>query len=205
MKQYLMITGLMVICTIITFAQQKADPRDRAIHQAEKMKVALTLSDAQYDAIKAINETYTAKQAELRKDSAVSKEARYSRAKSLHQEREVAIRKQLTEEQNKKWTAQRSTYAHKARSKHGQSDRATRMKENLSLTDEQASKLKEINKEFATQFRSVKSDSTLAREDSRKRMHELREDHRIRTKAILTDEQCQKWEALKEDRKRRKL
>jgi len=79
------------------------------------------------------------------------------------------------------------------------------MQESLSLSDEQTSKIKSIDKEFGAKFHALRSDSTLAREDLRDKAKQLREEYRSKTKSVLTEEQFKKWELQMADRKRRKF
>jgi hypothetical protein len=44
----------------------------------------------------------------------------------------------------------------------------------------------------------------MAREDSREKAESVREEYRSKTKALLTEEQIQKWETQKADHRRKK-
>ena len=85
------------------------------------------------------------------------------------------------------------------------SDRIDKMKKDLALSDDQTSKIKAIDKEFGEKFRSLRADSTLAREDAKEKTKQLRQEYRAKTKAVLTEEQFKKWEMQKAERKRRKF
>lgn len=204
MKKYIMVVGLMIVSTII-FAQGKGDPTERAAKQADRMKTALALDDVQYKAVKAINEEYDSKQFQVRSDSSLSTDARKQKMKALHGEKNSAIKKVLTEEQNTKWASLRKAKAHrhKAQAKRSQGDHALRMQKDLSLNEEQTSKVKTIDKEFAEKFQAIRKESTTARGDSREKMKQLRDEYRAKTKTILTEEQFQKWEAQKAERKKK--
>jgi Spy/CpxP family protein refolding chaperone len=206
MKKGIIFFGLMIVSTII-FAQRTVDPMERAAKQADKMKTELSLDDVQYKAVKAINEEYADKQIQVRRDSALSKESRYNKMRTLHHEKNAALKKVLTEEQHKKLVASRTAHAnkHNARMARRHSDRAQRMQKNLSLTDEQTAKIKAIDKEFADKFRLLRGDSTLAKEDSRVRARQLREEYQSRTKSVLSEEQLKKWESQKAEHKRKKF
>jgi Spy/CpxP family protein refolding chaperone len=205
MRKSIVLVGLMLV-SAATLAQRKVDPMERAAKQAEKMKTELSLDDVQYKAIKAINEEYAEKQSRIMKDSALAKEAKRSQLKSLHQEKKTAVDKVLTDEQKSKWAAH-----HSARQKKGQvhmarhnGEHAQRMQKNLSLSDDQTSKIKAIDKEFAEKFRALRSDSAIAREEVRAKAKQLREEYISKTKSVLTEEQFKVWQAQKVDRKRRK-
>jgi Spy/CpxP family protein refolding chaperone len=205
MRKSIVLVGLMLVSAVM-FAQRKVDPMERAAKQAEKMKTELSLDDVQYKAIKAINEEYAEKQTRIMKDSAVAKEAKRSQLKSLHQEKKTAVDKVLTDEQRSKWTTHQSARQKKGRAhmaRHN-GDHAQRMQKNLSLSDDQTSKIKAIDKEFAEKFRALRSDSAIAREEARAKAKQLREEYISKTKAVLTEEQFKAWQEQKADRKRRK-
>jgi hypothetical protein len=205
MNKCIMFLGLMMASTVI-FAQQKADPKERASNHANKMKSALALTDVQYKAIKAIDEEYITKQSNVSKDSALSKESRHQQMRALQLQKASAIDKVLTPEQKSKWAAARSEKAKKHRSqmKNSPGERAQRMQKKLSLSDEQTSKIKAIDEEFASKFGALRKDSTMAREDSREKAKSLGEEYRAKTKSVLTDEQFQRWETQKADHRRKK-
>lgn len=201
-----MFLGMMIVSTVI-FAQQKADPRERATKHANKMKSVLALTDVQYNAIKTIDEEFIAKQSIVLKDSSQSKESRHQQIRALHLQKASAIDKVLTEEQKSKWSAARAEQGkkHKSHMKKSNRERAESMQKDLSLSDEQTSKIRVIDKEFASKFSALRKDSTMAREDSREKAKSLREEYQSKTKAILTEEQFQKWQAQMGDHKRRKF
>lgn len=206
MKKNMLLIGLMLVSTMI-FAQRKVDPMERAVKQAENLKKELGLDEVQYNAITAINEAYAAKHAEVRRDTSLSKEARRDKMRKLQQEKDTAFDKVLTEEQNKKLAAHRAGQLkkHKARMAKRHGDHAERMQKNLSLTDEQTSKIQAIDKVYGEKFRALKSDSTMAKEDLRTKAKLLREEYKVEAKSVLTKAQFEKWETLKADRKRHRF
>ncbi|HYI77302.1 MAG TPA: hypothetical protein VEW65_06745 [Chryseolinea sp.] len=205
MRKTCLLLGLMMVSTIM-FAQRKGDAMDRAAQQADKMKTELALDDVQYKAVKAINEDFANRHLKLRKDSTLSREEIQKQGRSLRQQKNGAIAKVLTEDQKTKWKSYRANHAekHKAGIASYRGEHAQRMKERLSLSDEQTAKIKSIDKEFGEKFRALRNDSTLAREDVREKAKDLRNDYRSKTKSVLTEEQVKKWEQQRADRKKRK-
>jgi hypothetical protein len=206
MKKCSLLVGLLMVSTIM-FAQRKGDPMDRAARQADRMKMELSLDDVQYKAVKAINEEFANRQLTLRRDSTLSKQEMQKKAWTLRDEKNAALAKVLTEDQKSKWKSYRASQAekHKAGMAKYRGEHAQRMQESLSLSDEQTSKIKSIDKEFGDRFRALRSDSTLAREDLQKKARQLRDEYLSKTKSVLTEEQYKKWETQKADRKRRKF
>ena len=206
MRKCSLMLALMMVSTIM-FAQRKADPMDRAAKSAERMKTELSLDDVQYQAVKAINEDFASKLLKVRGDASLSREAKHEQFRKLHHGRKEAIDKVLNDEQKAKWTAHQAEQSKKrqARMVKHRSDRIDKMKKDLALSDDQTSKIKAIDKEFGEKFRSLRADSTLAREDAKEKTKQLRQQYRAKTKAVLTEEQFKKWEMQKAERKRRKF
>ena len=206
MKKCGLLLGLLVVSTIM-FAQRKGDPMDRAARQADKMKTELSLDDVQYKAVKVINEDFANRQLKLRGDSTLSKQEKQKKAWTLRDEKNATIAKVLTEDQKSKWKSYRVSQAEKRKAgmTKYRGEHAQRMQESLSLSDEQTSKIKSIDKELGDRFRALRSDSALAREDLQKKAKQLRDEYRSKTKSVLTEEQYKKWEMQKADRKRRKF
>ena len=205
MKKSMIFFGLMIVSTVM-FAQRKMGPMERAAKQAERMKTELGLDDVQYKAVKAINEDHAAKLSKVWHDSTMSKDTKHQQMKALHNEREAALKKVLSAEQHKKLAANRS----EQRTKHGarmagpRGDFTERMQKELSLTDEQTEKIKAINREFGQQFRSLRNDSTISKEDNTARIKQLRDEYQKKLKTVLNEEQFNKWEKLKTEHKRRR-
>ncbi|WP_229968971.1 hypothetical protein [Pontibacter harenae] len=79
-------------------------------------------------------------------------------------------------------------------------ERAARMmetyKKELNLTAEQVTKLEEINKQNTAAMVALREDTSLEREQRMGKMRELRETQAKAIKAILTEEQQKKFDAL---------
>ncbi|RIJ37387.1 Spy/CpxP family protein refolding chaperone [Pontibacter oryzae] len=70
-------------------------------------------------------------------------------------------------------------------------------KTELTLTDEQVAKLKEINKQNMEEMRALRSSSST----DRTKMEEIRKKHQEAIRAILTEEQQAKFDAMQQDQK----
>lgn len=201
MKKLMMMVG-MVIAGVMAYAQgDGADPMKRAARQADKMKLELSLDDVQYKSIKAIHEEYAGKQSQVRMDSALSKDAKRDLMKSLQREKSEAFKKVLSDEQSKKWQAYQKAQRHKHQSKRQKGDHAMRMQKNLSLTDEQTAKVKALDQEFLKKFEALRRDTTLTRDDFRRKVEPARDEYVNQIKGILTDEQFIKWDKRRQKRK----
>jgi periplasmic protein CpxP/Spy len=78
---------------------------------------------------------------------------------------------------------------------------AKRMAKQLSLTPDQVSKIEPILADRDQQVQSVRSDTTLASNDRKAKMHSIRQESDSRIEAILNDTQKQQYEQIKQSRK----
>jgi Spy/CpxP family protein refolding chaperone len=76
-----------------------------------------------------------------------------------------------------------------------------KMAKALSLTPDQVSKIEPILADRDQQVQSLRSDTTLAPNDRKAKMHSIRRDSDSRIEALLTDTQKQQYEQIKQSRK----
>lgn len=107
MKKSVVFLGLMIVSSVL-FAQRKFDPQAMAARQTETMKTELALNDTQYASVKSINEDFANKQGTLRDNSALSREDKTNQMRALRTEKDEALKKVLTADQNTKWEAYRA-------------------------------------------------------------------------------------------------
>jgi periplasmic protein CpxP/Spy len=82
--------------------------------------------------------------------------------------------------------------------KHAQSKE--KAKAYLGLTEQQEAQAKEIRKAAKEQAQAIKADASLDKTAKKAKMQQLRADEKAKMKAIMTPEQIQKMETLKEKR-----
>ena len=78
---------------------------------------------------------------------------------------------------------------------------AKKMAKALSLTPDQVAKIEPILADRDQQVQSLRSDTTLAPNDRKAKMHAIRQDTDTRIEAILNDTQKQQYEQIKQSRK----
>jgi hypothetical protein len=74
----------------------------------------------------------------------------------------------------------------------------------LSLTPDQISKIEPILADRDQQVQSLRSDTTLAANDRKAKMHSIRQDSDSKIEALLTDTQKQQYEQIKQSHKANK-
>jgi Spy/CpxP family protein refolding chaperone len=87
------------------------------------------------------------------------------------------------------------------RGKHHPRERMERLSEKLGLSDQQKTQLQEIFKAHRAQMDAIRDDQTLTPDAKREKMKGVMADIKSQAKSILTPEQMQKWDAMKEERK----
>jgi protein CpxP len=78
---------------------------------------------------------------------------------------------------------------------------AKKMAKALALTPDQVSKIEPILADRDQQVQSLRSDTTLAPNDRKAKMHGIRQDSDTRIEAILNDTQKQQYEQIKQSHK----
>lgn len=110
--------GLMFVSTII-FAQRHGSHRDSTgVQHLERMKTELLLTDNQYTQVKMIETKFAATRNKVKADTALTVGTMRNRMKKIETEREVQLKKVLTEPQWTKWTSARTKHVSDSK-KHG--------------------------------------------------------------------------------------
>jgi len=87
------------------------------------------------------------------------------------------------------------------RERRGQAgDRLEQMSKELSLSEEQKGKLKTIFQQEAEKIRGLRDDTSLTQEKRREKARGIREEFAGKVKEVLTKEQNEKWQKLREQR-----
>ncbi|MEX2231862.1 MAG: hypothetical protein WD824_06870 [Cyclobacteriaceae bacterium] len=81
---------------------------------------------------------------------------------------------------------------------------APKMKEELSLTDEQFARLKKINEKFRSAHASLRADTTLTRDKALVERRQIQDDRNNAIKEMLTKEQFAKWNEVKSGPRQKK-
>jgi len=200
------ITSMIALVTSsVIFAQQYKDPQKLAVRQADKMKTYLQLNDTQYASIKKINEEYATKLTALRADEKMSAD-KLPTLQALREQRAKDVSAVLTKEQQQKWNTFRAERKVKMKERHDQrrSQREAEMKATLSLTDDQALRMKQEQDQYVKNIHAVTGDKTLSKEEKESRLSTITSAHESSVKAILNTDQFEKWIAFRAARMRKR-
>jgi hypothetical protein len=199
---------MMLATTSVIFAQRghgrwHGDPQAMANRQTDKMKSALSLDERQYAAVKNINTFYATKLMTMRKDSTTARESKRTEMQNLRTQKEKEIAAVLSPDQQTKWKNIQSEMKakHDTLGRHDYGKHHQEMKTALSLSDDQQKRMDDVNKSFRDKFHAVKADSTLSKDDARKKIAEIKNAQDSEVKNILSPDQYAKWKTYESDKR----
>ncbi|HYG18651.1 MAG TPA: hypothetical protein VD816_06975, partial [Ohtaekwangia sp.] len=79
-----------------------------------------------------------------------------------------------------------------------------RLRQTLSLTDEQSARMQEADRKFMEKLKSLRKGTDGTSKPDRATMRKLRTEHEAAVKSILTTEQFDKWILLREEMKNKR-
>lgn len=199
MKKSLMLGVWMMAATLVMAQPRSKDAHQHSGRNAEKMKTELSLDDEQYASIKKINEKYAGRHLMLRRDSTLERDQKLVEMKALRADRKKEVDAVLTPDQKTKWAAYREARAEKIKSRMSerQARHAGRMKEALSLTDEQQARMKAARETFKEKAEEARNNPNFSETEKRSEIKKLKSVHEETVKSILTEEQFKKWTEFK--------
>ena len=211
MKKTIVSLAVMVIAAISVNAQQpdKSMKQDQQHHQQfrhrghgrDMMAKKLNFSDQQKEQLKNINSDYHKKMTELKKHDEITVKEFKSQMTALHAVHRTQIQALLTTEQKDKLAKMKQDRMQMAKANAGA--RAEKMKIKLGLTDEQAGKLKTIRTDMVARIKTIHTDNTLSREQKHEQIKSLVIQQKDQLKTILTADQLQQLQQMKEQHHRR--
>lgn len=208
------VVGL-VMMTTTTMAQEdggKRTPEERAQFRTERMAKELSLTDAQKEKLQAINLEAVKKHEEIRNDAKLTPEQKREAMKASHASEKAQLDALLTAEQKQSLEtkmAERKTKRQEFKSEHADrwkdatpEQRAAwktdRMAEAITLTDEQKTKITDLNLRMAKKNEAVRNDEKLTPEQKKAAMQENRQSMKAELGQILTAEQLQQLKEKKQ-------
>ncbi len=205
MKKSVMLGVWMLSATFLFAQHHSKDAEQRASRHAERMKTELSLNDDQFASVKTINKKYANRHIAIRRDSSMTRDQKYEQFKDLRMERKEEIESVLTPDQKVKWEVARKKRTEKMREK--AADRKAKrdkfLKEELALTDDQQTKMETARKSVKGKLDHLRANTSLSKDEKHAEMKQIRAEYESSVRQVLTDEQFNKWQQLKERRKDR--
>lgn len=180
-------------------AQNKMDRKGHHHkHQKSMMARQLNFSEAQKTQAKAINEDSRKKMQELNKNENITVKEQRDRKAAIQKERKTKMDGLLTAEQKTKMAQLKAD--RKVKKEQGYAKRLDKMKTNLSLTDEQVTKLKNQRAATMAKAEKIKNNESLSREQKKEQMMALKTESKDQHNKIFTPEQLKKKEEMRKSR-----
>ena len=207
------ITSAFVILLTIGAAQAQTTPSDKQPGHRKEHKMPfddLNLSADQKSRLESLRADFKKNMTDLKNNTTLSTEEKQTRRKTLSEQfrsqSEAVLTPSQKEQMAKKreeWKASRKDGMKKGEGRSAQGkglDRGKKMQEELGLTSEQQQKVSSIHSEFRPRFKALRNDDALTQEQKKEKMRQLMQQQQEQMKAVLTPEQIQKMQSLRQQR-----
>lgn len=175
----------------------------------------VNLTDAQKQQLQQLNDTYRQQMHELNKNENITVKELKERREALTQQHRTNVQNLLTPEQRNQLKEEKKAYKHKGKGDKNSDDdmdqkgggrdenRGDHLRQ-LNLTDAQGAQIKAVNEEFRTKMQAIQKNTALTNDQKKAQKEIAQQQHTAAIKAILTQEQKDKLESLKQSRADRK-
>lgn len=214
------ITSAFVIMLTLGAAQAQTTSPDKKQGHKKERKMAfdnLNLSEDQKARLKTVREDYKKQSADLKNNTQLSADEKQKRRKELHQQFRSQSDAILTPAQKDQLANNKAEW--KEKSKAGKKEwkkdsragnnkrkgmqRGQDFQKELGLSTEQQQKMEQLRNDFRNKFSSLRSDNSLTEDEKKERMQVMRKQQQDQMKSILTPEQIQKMESLRQQRNKK--
>lgn len=214
MKKIIFGLAVLLAAGTVVHAQQPDQPMRQGDHQSfhhrghdgqghDMMAKKLNFSDQQKQQLKTINSDYRKKVIDLKKNEDITIRESKARMSALRKDHRAQMQALLTPVQKDQMAKMKQDRMQMA--KVDANARAEKMKIKLGLTNAQASQLKTIRTDMITKIKSIHSDNSLSDEQKHEQMKTLVMQQKDQVKAILTPDQLQQMQQMREQHHRREF
>lgn len=201
-KMKKIVTGALAL-VLITGAAQAQKIEGKKVERKQPME-QLDLTADQKAKLKAIREAHQKEWKELQKQDNITVKEWKARQQELVKKQRTEMSQVLTKEQQDKLAKMRpqgkGMQAGKGM-KRGDFRQKGQPMAQLNLTEDQKTKMKDLNQSFKTKREALKNNTSLAEAQKKEQMQALAQQHRKEVKAVLTAEQQQKLDAMRGERR----
>ena len=216
MKRVLLATALsaaMAMATVPVFAQSTSSDQgtqttttapQRGMHRRgqhgdhmQKMAQKLNLSQQQQDQLKPIFQSSRDQAKAIKNDTSLSADQKKEKLQALREQTKSQISGILTPEQQQQMAQMKSFQKGKMEGRRGAMGKM--MAEKLNLTQQQQDQLKPIMQKQREQAKAIWQDNSLSQDQKQQKMQALHQDTQSQVKAILTPDQQQQWEQMRQN------
>ena len=197
MKKIAITLLAIITVSVSALAQDKKEMKHQGHikHHHGMMAKQLNFSEAQKQQAKTYREDFKKKMQDLNKNEGITVKEFRDRKASLRKEQKTKMDDLLTAEQKTKMSQLKA--AHKAKKDEHFAKHLDKMKNNLSLTDDQVAKLKAQRENMHSRMKAIKENESLTREQRKDQIMALRAAAKDQHKKIFTEDQLKKMEDMK--------
>jgi Spy/CpxP family protein refolding chaperone len=198
----LLLGGALNLKPVVRAEEAKPSVSDRIRDRLEEVIAVLELSDDQKLKIKEVFQNHGEKFKALREDTGMSREEKMQEFKAIQEDIDSEMKGILTTEQYAKWQGKRNelrTEATKSAPTDKMREWMKKTAEELNLTEEQKSKLKDVYQGPVERLKELRADTSLTPEQKLQEYKAIEEDIVPQLKKILTEEQFNKWQQKREE------
>ncbi len=158
-----------------------------------EMMTKLNLSQQQQDQLKPIFEKQREEAKAIRQDTSLTEDQKKQKFDALRQDTQTQVNSVLTTEQQQQWAQM------KANRQQHMADGRQKLAEKLNLTQAQQDQIKPIMEKQREQAKAIRQDNSLSQDQKRTKMQALHQDTQTQLNAILTPEQQQQWQQMRQN------
>lgn len=183
-----LVLGASLMLMQVASADMNEKPDENCMLFVDKLTKELNLTPDQVTKIEALHKGMQAERKAVLADQSLTREQRRAKLMDLHRSKHEQVLAVLTPEQRTKF--EEWAQKHKAEWK----DRMSQ----LNLTPEQEAKIKAIRESNRTELEALKADKALSAEARKSKMREIFTATRDEIREVLTPEQREKLDAIRE-------
>lgn len=162
--------------------------------QVAKMKTELSLSDDQVVKLQAINDAFEEARMKLDGDTSISREHLASAKAKTLRDRNEGFMEVLTKDQFSKWMETiRAQSRNRTLGRGASHESLQKMKTALGLSDQQVKDVIAINAHMTGEFKKLRADTAIAREDRSAEVKKIMVNRNTKIKKALSEEQYVKF------------
>lgn len=165
----------------------------------QKMAQKLNLTQQQQDQLKPMFQQQRDQAKAIWQDNSLTQDQKKEKMQALRQDFHSQVNGVLTPDQQQQFAQMREKG--KARMAERRGKMGQRMAQKLNLSQQQQDQLKPIFDKHRDQAKTIWQDNTLTQDQKKEKMLALRQDMQTQMNAVLTPDQQQQWQQMRENMK----
>lgn len=205
-------TSALIVALTIGAAQAQNTDKQQGPKKEHAMPYdQLNLTAEQKSSVKKINQDFRKKMEDLKKQDNLTVAEMKKRRQALQDQHKSQIEAILTpaqKDQLAKMKTERKDVNREEKGKFRKGDQAfenrgANLQKELNLTEDQQEKVAEIRSSYKTKMQTLRNDSSIPQDQKRNKMQELMKQQQAELKSVLTKEQFEKMQSLRQEKRAR--